>query len=105
MPGVLQVEAMAQAAGILAIKNKKLSSDSSIYFMTMDKVKFRKAVRPGDKIIIKVDIQRDAGARISFQGRAYVEETLVSEASMVAMIIPKHGENPSLIRLTDKAAK
>ena len=86
MPGVLQVEAMAQTAGIWAIKRKGLDSNTSVYFMTIDKVKFRKPVRPGDVLHLKVEIVKTSGSRITFQGNAYVEGALVSEAFMMAMI-------------------
>ena len=86
MPGVLQVEAMAQTAGIWAIKKKGLDSNTSVYFMTIDKVKFRKPVRPGDSLLIKIEITRASGRRVTFQGQTYVDDALVSEAFMMAMI-------------------
>ena len=86
MPGVLQVEAMAQTAGIWANKKKNLSSESSVYFLTIDKVKFRKPVRPGDQLILKIKILNNKTNRISFEGKAFLDDQLVSEAVMMAMI-------------------
>lgn len=89
MPGVLQVEAMAQTSCVWAAKSKKLDKQGVIYFMTIDKVKFRKPVRPGDVLHLKVEIIKDSGSRITFQGYGYVDNTLVSEAFMMAMLAKK----------------
>ena len=89
MPGVLQIEAMAQTAGIWAIKrNKNIKANTSVYFLTIDKGKFRKPVRPGDTLHIKVEITKFSSnaSRVNFHGYIYVEESLVSEAAMMAMV-------------------
>ncbi|MBN8218646.1 MAG: 3-hydroxyacyl-ACP dehydratase FabZ [Spirochaetes bacterium] len=86
MPGVLQLEAMAQAAGIWAMQKLGLGSDSSVYFLTIDAVKFRKPVVPGDQLVIRVDIDRSSGSRLSFSATCSVEGQLVSEAKMMAMV-------------------
>ena len=86
MPGVLQVEAMAQTAAIWVNKKKGLTSKSSIYFLTIDKVKFRKPVRPGDQLVIKVRVLRHKDNRVSCEACVFVDEQLVSEAVMMAML-------------------
>ena len=86
MPGVLQVEAMAQSAGIWAMKTIGANSESSVYFMMIDKVRFRQPVRPGDQLIMKVEVTKPNPTRSSFSGKAYVNDKLVSQAEMVAMI-------------------
>jgi beta-hydroxyacyl-ACP dehydratase FabZ len=87
MPGVLQIEAMAQVAGVLAMKKYcQDSSGNSVYFMTIDKVKFRKPVRPGDTLSIRVKLVKGSGSRFSFKGQVFVDDKPVSEAEMMAMI-------------------
>ena len=63
MPGVLQIEAMAQAAGVLMLR-KTASDGKMAYFMSADKVKFRKAVRPGDQLVINAKLTKNRGNKI-----------------------------------------
>ncbi len=86
MPGVLQVEAMAQTAGLWAMKKFNADTSSSVYFLTIDEVKFRKAVRPGDQLIIKIKMDKVSGSRLAFSGQCFVDGTLASEAKMLAMV-------------------
>ncbi len=87
MPGVLIVEAMAQAGGILAMRalgeaaHKKL-----IYFMAIDKVKFRKPVTPGDQLRLTVTPLRKGGAIWKLRGEATVDGQLVTEGEFLATI-------------------
>lgn len=85
MPGVLIVEAMAQAAAILAFKSFDLerSANSVYYFVGIDKARFKKPVTPGDQLIIKVQIVRNLRGIWKFTGQAFVEEALVSEAALM----------------------
>lgn len=88
-PGVLIVEAMAQTAAVLALLS--LGSDSaheqkSIYFMTIDNVKFRKPVRPGDVINLVVQKDQVRGNVWKFIGKAIVNDAVVSEANFMAMV-------------------
>jgi len=90
MPGVLIVEAMAQAGGILARLSVsgllEKESNNLIYFMSMDKVKFRKPVVPGDQLRLEVQVLR-TGSRIwKIAGKSFVEKDLVAEAELVATI-------------------
>lgn len=85
MPGVLIVEAMAQAAAILAFKTYNLQSDSDsvYYFVGIDKARFKKPVKPGDQLILKAHILRNLRGIWKFSARAMVGETLVSEAELL----------------------
>ncbi len=81
MPGVLQLEAMAQAAGLLMLK--KLANEGKIaYFMAAEKVKWRKPVRPGDVLIIEVDLVRCRGKLGKAKGVCKVRNEVVSEAEV-----------------------
>ena len=81
MPGVLQLEAMAQASGLLMLK--KLANEGKIaYFMAADKVKWRKPVRPGDVLIIEVDLVRCRGKLGKAKGVCKVGNDVVSEAEV-----------------------
>ncbi len=84
MPGVLQVEALAQAAGVL-VTNSGIDGNM-VYFMSMDKVKFRKPVVPGDRLVLKVAVSHNRGKVWKFKGEAFVDESLVSEAEFTAMV-------------------
>ena len=90
MPGVLIIEAMAQVAGIMgglsARDTMEKEPKNLPFFMTMDKVKFRKPVIPGDQIIFKIETLR-AGAKIwKIGGKAFVKDDLVAEAELVAKV-------------------
>jgi 3-hydroxyacyl-[acyl-carrier-protein] dehydratase len=87
MPGVLIVEAMAQTAGALVIHTLGLTSEKRIvYFMTIDRARFRRPVRPGDMLRIPVKVLRHRGPVWKFTGEAYVGGTLCAEAEFSAMI-------------------
>jgi len=90
MPGVLIVEAMAQAGGILARLSVfgllEKESNDSIYFVSMDNVKFRKTVVPGDQLRLEVQALR-TGSRIwKIAAKSFVEKDIVAEAELVATI-------------------
>ena len=88
MPGVLIVEAMGQTAGVLVSKTMRLEKNGGlVYFMSMDKVKFRKLVEPGDVLKMHVEKEKNHGNVWRFRGEAYVGENLVSEAVFTAMIV------------------
>ena len=88
MPGVLIVEAMGQTAGVVVAKTMNLEkSGGLVYFMTMDNVRFRKLVEPGDTLRMKVTKDRCRGNVWRFKGEAYVRDTLVTEAVFTAMIV------------------
>jgi 3-hydroxyacyl-[acyl-carrier-protein] dehydratase len=85
MPGVLIVEAMAQAAAILAFKSFNLDRgpNSVYYFVGIDKARFKKPVTPGDQLIIKAQIVRNLRGIWKFTGQAFVDDALVSEATLM----------------------
>jgi len=88
MPGVLIIEAMAQVGGVLARLSipDVMERDGAIFFISMDKVKFRKPVVPGDQIIFET-IPLRTGSRIwKVAGKAFVKDDLVAEAELVATI-------------------
>lgn len=92
MPGVLQVEAMIQTGGILALKHYESKNagkleDYSTYFLSIDKCKFRAKVIPGDTLILKCKLLGSIRMGIAkFEGKAFVDNKLVSEAIMIASI-------------------
>ncbi len=90
MPGVLVVEAMAQTGGILArlsvpgvLEDKK---ENAIYFASIDKVKFRKPILPGDQIIFELTPIRKGNRVWKMKGKATVNNILAAEAELVAVI-------------------
>jgi beta-hydroxyacyl-ACP dehydratase FabZ len=86
MPGVLIVEAMAQAAGILGLSRLSQTNAAAVYFMGIDRVRFRKPVRPGDQLIIKADLLRQKGTIFKMQGHVFVDDQLVAEAELLATL-------------------
>lgn len=88
MPGVLLVESMAQAAGILFLSNVDDPKAYSTYFMKIESVKFKKKVVPGDTVIFKCDLtQPIRRGIIIMQGTGYVGDSVVIEAEMMAQIV------------------
>jgi 3-hydroxyacyl-[acyl-carrier-protein] dehydratase len=93
-PGVMILEGMAQAGGILAFKSMDGVSEEEIqnkvvYFMSIDKAKFRAPVKPGDKLEYKISVIKNKGAIWLLKGEAYVDGKLTSEAELKAMIVDK----------------
>ena len=90
-PGVLIIEGMAQAGGILAFQSvpEEEVKDKVVYFMSIDKAKFRNPVRPGDKLEYKLNVIKHRGKIWQLDGKAYVDGNLVAEAELKAMIMDK----------------
>jgi 3-hydroxyacyl-[acyl-carrier-protein] dehydratase len=87
MPGVLLVEAMAQASGVLAVESLGLAgSGKLVYFMAIEGAKFRKPVEPGCLLRIEVELVQDRGKVCKFAGKVMVDGQLAAEASFTAMI-------------------
>lgn len=87
MPGVLIVEALAQAAGVLAIESMGLADTGKlVYFMAIENAKFRKPVEPGHLLDLHVDIVQAKRTVCKFSGRAEIGGALAAEASFTAMI-------------------
>ena len=93
MPGVLIIEAMAQAGGILVINSLENGADYSTYFIKIDNVKFKQKVVPGDTLIFRVDILGPLRHNIgSMQGYAFIGENCVAEATFTAQVIKNKQE-------------
>ena len=86
MPGVLQVEAMAQVASILMSKASGVAGKIG-YFMSADKVKWRKPVVPGDTLIIEVELTRARGKIARAYGVCRVKNEIVSEGELMFGLI------------------
>lgn len=90
MPGVLQLEAMAQAGALLAYDNAPFDpAQKVIYLMSFDRVKFRRPVVPGDRLDLHVRVERQKGNIWRLAGEAKVDGAATSEAEMMAMIAEK----------------
>ena len=90
MPGVLIIEAMAQVGGVLAFHSSpKEWAGSLVYFMGIDKVRFRKPVVPGDQLRLKLTTIRQKQKVFKMRGEAYVDDALVAEAELMAAIESK----------------
>ena len=93
MPGVLIVEAMAQTAGVLVVETLDMIDQGLlVYFMTLDKTRFRRIVAPGDQLELHVKILRGRGKIWKFWGEARVGDELAAEAEFSAMIITPDDE-------------
>lgn len=85
MPGVLIVEALAQAGGILAYETRRPEKpEGLIYFMGIDAVRFRRPVVPGDRLVLEARLLRLRARAAKMSGRALVEDQLVAEAELMA---------------------
>jgi len=90
MPGVLQIEALAQTGGILALNNISDPENYDTYFLKIDKVKFKNVVRPGDTLILKLELLSPIRRGIvEMKGTTYVGNKLATEAELVAQLIRK----------------
>ena len=88
MPGVLQIEAMAQCGGLLVLNTLEEPERWSTYFMKIDDVKFRQKVVPGDTLLFKVDLLAPVRHGVSsMKGYMFVGDTIVSEATFTAQIV------------------
>jgi len=86
MPGVLIIEALAQVTGVLML-NKRENLGKYAYFMSMDKVKFRKSVVPGDQLILETQVSRLKSRTVQVKAVASVEEKIVAEAELMFAIV------------------
>ncbi len=86
MPGVLIVEAMAQVGGMLLMRTIEDPGSKVVYFMSLDNIKFRRPVRPGDQIRFELEVLQLRGSTCKMRGIGYVEGDVVAQADMAAMI-------------------
>ena len=88
MPGVLLIEAMAQTSAILVVHTIGAESEGKlVYFMSIDKARFRKPVTPGDTVYVHVTKKRNRGSVWKFTAEAKVDGAVVAEAVYAAMIV------------------
>ena len=86
VPGVLLVETMAQAGGAALSFQKVFSEDSLFFLATVDKVKFRNQVRPGDTLRLEIENLRVSATMIKQRGKAYVGDVLAAEAEWMCLV-------------------
>lgn len=89
MPGVLILEAMAQCGGLLLMDKVEKPDDKVVYFMTMDKVKFRRPVIPGDTLVLELEVVQFRRQVCRMKGRALVDGHVVAEGEFMAGIMDK----------------
>lgn len=89
MPGVLIVEALAQCGGILLLNSLPNPEDKLVYFMTMNNVKFRKPVVPGDQLVLVAELVDKKSRYVSIIGKAYVDDKLVAQGEFMAAVVDK----------------
>jgi 3-hydroxyacyl-[acyl-carrier-protein] dehydratase len=90
MPGVLIVEAMAQTAGVLVLKNIPDRENKLVFLVSIDGAKFRRPVVPGDQLRIEMDVIRRKGSVAKMAGRATVDGVLVAEAEVMCKLQDKN---------------
>ncbi len=88
MPGVLLIEAMAQVGGILAFKSAGVEN-KIVYFLGIDKARFRQPVIPGDQIRFVLEVLKNRRTIWTFKAEAFVEDKLVAEAELMASIVDR----------------
>ena len=86
VPGVILCETMAQAGGAALSYQKKFPEGSLFFFATLDKVKFRNQVRPGDKVRMEITNLRVSAKMIKQSGKAFVGDTLCAEAEWMCLV-------------------
>jgi 3-hydroxyacyl-[acyl-carrier-protein] dehydratase len=84
MPGVLMLEGLAQTGAVLAYLSTDAIAGKLVYFAGLEKVRFRKVVRPGDQLIYKLELLRWRSKLTKMAARAYVDDSLVVEAELLA---------------------
>ncbi len=89
MPGVLIIEAMVQVGGFLLLNKLEETDNKLLYFMMIDKVKFRKPVRPGDQLRSELKMKRFRKKLYVIEGKAYVNDEVVAEGEFTAMVVEK----------------
>jgi 3-hydroxymyristoyl/3-hydroxydecanoyl-(acyl carrier protein) dehydratase len=89
MPGVLIVEAMAQAGGVLVFRTLENREQKLVFFMGIDKARFRKPVKPGDQLHLEMVVKRIKSRVGQLAGKAYVDGTLVAQADITFTVVDK----------------
>ena len=89
MPGVLILESMAQAGGLLLLQEIPDRDHKLLYLATMNDVKFRRPVVPGDQLRVEVDILSWKGDRCKIRGKAFVDGNLAAEATLFCLMVDR----------------
>ncbi len=89
MPGVLLIESMAQVGGMLLMGSVEEPENKVVYFMSLDKVKFRRPVTPGDQVRFELEMLQFRGRRCKMRGEGFVDGKKVVEGEMMAQIVDK----------------
>jgi UDP-3-O-[3-hydroxymyristoyl] N-acetylglucosamine deacetylase/3-hydroxyacyl-[acyl-carrier-protein] dehydratase len=89
MPGVLIIEAMAQVGGMLLLGTIEDPDQKVVYFMSLDNVKFRRPVTPGDQLRCELEMLQNRGRTCRMKGVAYVDGHVVAEAEMMARVVDR----------------
>jgi UDP-3-O-[3-hydroxymyristoyl] N-acetylglucosamine deacetylase/3-hydroxyacyl-[acyl-carrier-protein] dehydratase len=89
MPGVLIIEAMAQVGGMLLLGTIEDPDQKVVYFMSLDNVKFRRPVLPGDQLRCELEMVQNRGRTCRMKGIAYVDGNVVAEAEMMARVVDR----------------
>ena len=95
MPGVLLIEALAQVSAVLALKSSRERAGNLVYFMGIDRAKFRKPVVPGDQLRMEVKVLRKRTPYWKTKGWVYVDSDVVCEAELMAMFAGEQGTSSS----------
>ncbi len=105
MPGVLVVEAMAQAGGVLLLTEFPDREQKLLLFTGIEKAKFRRPVVPGDQLRIDVDVLVWRGTAGRMQGKAYVNDKLACEAIITCRLLDRERQKPEPPAATEPAAE
>jgi len=89
MPGVLIIEAMAQAGGFLVFRTLVQREQKLVFFMGIDKARFRKPVRPGDQIYLELVVKRLKSRVGQLEGKAYVDGVVAAQAEITFTLVDK----------------
>jgi UDP-3-O-[3-hydroxymyristoyl] N-acetylglucosamine deacetylase/3-hydroxyacyl-[acyl-carrier-protein] dehydratase len=89
MPGVLIIEAMAQVGGLLLMDAVEEPESKVVYFMSLDNVKWRRPVTPGDTVVFELEMLQFRRHVCKMRGQAFVDGNLVSEADLMARIVDR----------------
>jgi 3-hydroxyacyl-[acyl-carrier-protein] dehydratase len=92
MPGVLILESMAQAGGLLLLQEIPDRDNKLLYLASMNDVKFRRPVLPGDQLRVEVDILAWKGDLCKIRAKAFVEENLTTEATLMCVMVDRNKE-------------
>ena len=89
MPGVLILESMAQAGGLLLLQEIKDRANKLMYLASMNNVKFRRPIVPGDQMRVEVNILAWKGDVCKIEGKAYVDDKLCTEANLMCVMVDR----------------